>query len=230
MVYVWREKKLLFLAASATGSTAFIQHLIRLGVGEYLPKEDIHDGKKILIPRKHSTLDQLRSGGLWEAEFSTYTKSVGIRNPFSFHVAIYNRNRTRRMATANRKDSWIDKMPLVDKERYIRNLRKNASQSFEEFLKDQLESKTPTELQAPFHREIDVFLHQENLNTDARLLFDRIGADFSGEIARFNVTNKKSGSADYRSYYTPEMVDLVYEKHRPFFQRFPEYSFDGLAV
>jgi hypothetical protein len=228
MVYVWRERKLIYLAAPATGSTAFVEHLKKNGAGSYVPAEDlIRDGRRI-VPSKHSTIAEMRKGGLWENEFDSYTKVTGIRNPFSWYVAVYIRNRTRRAKQVNNRKSFINQLPEEDRIRYVQKIKTTVNQTFDEFLRESLDRPQPFELQAGYHEEVDEFLHQEILAGDARRLLEKIGAELQGRVQEFNVTGPRRDMDKYREYYTPELIDLVYAMNKPYFDRFPEYSFEGL--
>src|SRR5690349_12476402 len=106
MAYVWREHKLIYFAAPAIGSSAFIDFLRSKGFGESLPAKNLDKNGKRLVSKKHSTLEKLREHGLWEDEFDGYVKAVGLRNPFAWHVASYNRLRTKRADKAEKPTAW----------------------------------------------------------------------------------------------------------------------------
>jgi hypothetical protein len=228
MAYVWREHKLIFFAAPATGSTAFIDFLRRRGLGESLPAENIDRRGKRLVSKKHSTLETLREHGLWEDEFDGYVKAVGVRNPFAWHVATYNRLRTKRAERAEKKaNPWARAPKKMLNERLLK-IETAKNQTFETYLRERLEEKRPRELQNQYHVEIDFYIHQERLADDAAKLFERIGAPQTDRVGEVNVTGKSIDLEGYKAFYTPELIALVYTQHKPFFERFPEYSFEGL--
>jgi hypothetical protein len=230
MAYVWREHKLIYFAAQATGSTAFIEFLRSKGFGEFVPAEHIDRQGRRLVSAKHSTLDKLRKHGLWEPEFDSYVRAVNLRNPFSWHVATYNRLRTKHARIKERnpkKNPW--KVPKKNLDKLLQSIESAKNLEFEVYLRERLEGKPPNEPQKGYHDEIDFFIHQERLADDAAKLFERIGAPQADRVGEVNVTGKSVDLEGYKAFYTPELIDLVYKQHKPFFDRFPEYSFEGLA-
>ena len=98
-----------------------------------------------------------------------------------------------------------------------------------EFLREQLDKSAPFAPQAGYQMGVDVFVHQERLAEDATELFKKLGAKIPGNVEAFNVTGEKMEPDKYREFYTPELIDLVYKMNKPYFDRFPEYSFEGIA-
>lgn len=229
MAFVSHEHRLAFFAAPATGSSAVIRMFLDHGIGEYWPREDIVEGDKRITPSKHSTVAQLRAGGLF-APIKGYFRFVGVRNPYSWYVAVYLRNRTKRMRNVNNTKSWIYKLPEPERDRYIARLRKQFEMSFPEFLRDLLEPHQRINIQAEYHRNMDFFLHQERLGEDFEVVKRRTGLPAEMIVPLFNVTGAMDEGKDYRDFYTPELIDFVYAKNRPFFRKFPEYEFDGLKA
>jgi hypothetical protein len=168
----------------------------------------------------------LRKHGLWESEFDNYVKAVGIRNPFSWHVATYNRLRTKNAKRAET-ESWP--MPEKTLSKLLNHIESAKNLTFEAYLRERLEGKPPHELQKGYHVEIDVFINQERLADDAAKLFERIGAPQTDRVGEVNVTGNSVDLEGYKSFYTAELIDLVYKQNKPSFDKFPEYSFDGLA-
>jgi hypothetical protein len=231
VVFVWRKQKLIYIAAPATGSSAFLRFVKRNKVGEFVPPRDIVEKGRKVVQRKHSTIGDLRTHGLWEDAFDGYTKAVGIRNPFAWHVATYVRNTTKRKTDVDNPKSFVAGMPWKDRRRFMANLERAENQTFEQYLQQKLNREEPFSPQEKFHEEVDVFLHQENLAAEAAQLMSSIGAPLEGDVPEFNVTSTAGRDPDkHKAYYTPELIALVYEKHAPFFKKFPEYSFDGLAA
>lgn len=228
VAYISREYKFLFLSAPATGSSAVIRSFEEKEIGEYYPADDIVEDGKRVAPRKHTSIRQLEISGLL-APVADYFRFVGIRNPFSWHVAKYLRNKVTRSKQARDPKSWINKLPEVDKKRYIAQLRRQEKMTFEEFIFSSLEKKQPFAPQADFHIGMDFFLHQERLEKDMDEVKARLQLPADLSVPLFNVTNAMEEDKTYRDFYDERLVDLVYEKNKPFFDRFPEYSFDGLS-
>lgn len=190
--------------------------------------EDIVKDGIRLVPRKHSTPRQMEKGGLLDDIIKAYYKIVGIRNPFSFHLAKYLRNRTRRLKQIDNKNSWINKLPEKDKLRYVNTIRKQANMSFEQYLRDMFAKyKLPKSVQEEMHTEIDFFIHQESINDDLACLCQKLKIEPRVEAGLVNITNAIPEDKTYRDYYTDELIELVYKWNKPSFERFPEYDFDG---
>lgn len=227
MAYISHEYRLAFFAAPATGSTAVISALKEAGIGELWPAKPIErDGERV-VPAKHSTLDQLRAEGLAEP-IEGYFKCVGVRNVFPWHVAKYLRNRTSRLRNVNNPNSWIHTLPEPQRQRYIANLQRQAEMSFSEFLHSRLDRQEPFDPQEDFRSDIDLFLHQEALAADFETVKARLGLPAGIALHPANVTGAMKSDESYRDYYDDVLIARVYEMHHPFFERFPEYSFDGL--
>jgi hypothetical protein len=99
MAYVSHEYRFLFLSAPATGSSAIIKALQNQSIGSFHPAEDLVQGGNRLAPRKHTSVVQLEEHGLL-AGIADYYRFVGVRNPFSWYVAKYLRNKTIRLKQA----------------------------------------------------------------------------------------------------------------------------------
>lgn len=227
MAFVSHEHRLAFFAAPATGSSAVIRMFLDQGIGEYLPKEDIVEDGKRITPSKHSTIRQLKASGL-HRQIQGYFKVVGVRNPFSWYVAVYLRNRTSRMRNVANKRSWIYKLPDEERDRYIERLKEQSEMSFPQFLRGLLGHHHAVSPQAEYHRQMDFFLHQERLAEDFEVVKERTGLPADLEVPLFNVTGAMEEGQDYRDFYTPKLIRYVHKKNRPFFRKFPEYEFEGL--
>jgi hypothetical protein len=227
MAYISREFGFAFFAAPATGSSAVIKALQDAGIGEFVPAQDIESDGKLVVSSKHSTLHQLHDAGLAEA-IEGLTKVVGVRNLFSWYVAKYLRNTKRRLQSVNNKNSFIHRLPEVDKIAYIERLKRHAAMTFAEFLEEKVGRRQSRDPHGRFQRKMDVYLHQERLDADFRVFAEQAGLPPGIAIKPFGVTGAMEQGKTYRDYYTPQLIDMVYEKDAVFFQRFPEYSFDGL--
>jgi hypothetical protein len=226
MAYLVDEFGFIFFSAPATGSTAFIRAFQERSLGRFYPENDLVEGDRRLVPRKHSTVVQMLDNGLL-CDASNLKRVVGVRNPFSFHVAKYLRNRTRRLKQVENPNSWINKLPEADRKRYVYRIRKNAGQSFKEYLLQELGDE-PYEVQADFHVGIDFYLHQEAVDADFERLKGELGIPACITIPLVNVTGALERGSSYKDFYDKDDIDLVYEMNAPFFEKFPEYGFDGL--
>lgn len=229
VAYISKEYKFLYLSAPATGSSAVIRSFESIGIGEYYPAADIVEGGKRVAPRKHTSVRQMEESGLL-APVANYFRFVGIRNPFSWHVAKYLRNKVTRTKQAEDPKSWISKLPEDDRKRYVAQLKRQEKMTFEEFIISALGKKEPFAPQADFHIDVDFFLHQERLDEDMNEVKCKLKLPADLSVPKFNVTNAMEKDKTYRDFYDANLVALVYEKNEPFFRKFPEYSFDGLSA
>jgi hypothetical protein len=72
------------------------------------------------------------------------------------------------------------------------------------------------------------FIHQETLSEDLKRLGTLVGLPVDLVVPEYNVTKAMDENKTYKDYYDDELIALVYEKNAPFFDRFLEYSFEGL--
>jgi len=230
MAYISDENEFLFFAAPATGSTAVIEALSKAGIGHYLPSENLVKDGRLLVPRKHSTMRELEDHGLLGVERSAYCKVVGVRNPFSFHVAKYLRNTRQRVKQLENPRSWINRLPSEARDRASRQLRRQAQMTFEQYLHDLLDRlEQPTAVQAHFLEGMDFYIHQEDSSADFDRFCELTGTNAAGKLRRVNVSGLMADGKTYRDFYSSELIDLVYAQNAPSFDRFPEYSFEGFS-
>ncbi|WP_412507130.1 hypothetical protein [Roseovarius sp. SYSU LYC5161] len=230
MPFLSREHEFLFYSAPATGSTAIIDALFSGIGGEYYPETDIVSGNTRITPRKHATPQQMRDGGLMTPEILDFKTMVGVRNPFSFHVAKYLRNKTKRAQQIQNENSWINKLPKGDRDRYVRRIQSQISMSFSEYLRSEFRRyDQPMAVQAHFLDDgrIDFFIHQENISDDLERILAEIGIAEKVAVAKKNVTGALKNDQTYHDFYDEELKALVYEWNAPSFELFPEYSFEG---
>ncbi len=228
MPYLSREYRCLFFSAPATGSTAIISALEARGIGEYYPEADIVDGERRLVPRKHGNPAQMQKAGLITDEIRGYKWFVGVRNPFSFHVAKYLRNRTKRLRSIENPQSWINRLPEEDRRRYIATIKRQSEMNFDQFLRDVFSRyKRPQAIQEAFLDGMSSYVHQESINDDLEEICSSIGLSPPLQAERVNVTNAMPADKTYKDYYSKDLVDMVYKWNAPSFEKFPEYDFDG---
>ena len=70
--------------------------------------------------------------GLMTGDLLSYTRILGVRNPFSFHVAKYLRNKTKRLQSISNPNSWINKLPDEERDRYIREMNDAINNPFQQ--------------------------------------------------------------------------------------------------
>jgi len=228
MPYISHEYQFLFYSAPATGSTAVIDAFQKREIGEYYPLNNIIENDKRVVPRKHATPQQMEEYDLLSDEIQEYFHFVGVRNPFSFHVAKYLRNKTRRMNNLKNPKSWINKLPDKERERYAYRIRKSAKQSFSQYLVTEFKKLSePKAVQQHFHKGINRFIHQENMNEDLQQVCEILGIEPVVSTEKVNVTNAMKSGETYHDYYDEEAIDLVNKWNAPSFELFPEYSFEG---
>lgn len=226
MAYISDEHRLAFFAAPATGSSAIIKCLADREIGQYWPEENIIENGRRLAPKKHSTLPQLEAAGI-DGRIAGYVKAVGVRNMFSWHVAKYLRNRTSRQKNVKNKNSWIYReLTEVERDRYIKQMHEQMNMTFGEYLHSTLDRHDAIDIHQDFHDRMDVYIHQESLSDDFDRLAQKIGLPSDIRVPKFNVTGAMESGQTYRDFYSPDLVEYLYEKHAPFFARFPEYSFE----
>jgi hypothetical protein len=212
----------LFLFAPGTGSTAVGAALREHCEGAWLPDDDRANSFK------HATLDELLEAGLLSPRaIAGYYKIVGIRNPFDWYVADYVR--------------WREKWPQVYETGYRRNpdrdearrtygwLHARASRRrmrlarkipFADWVARELDPSNPRDFQGKFHRDVQFFLRQEFMDEDFERLKRELGLPGAARVSVVNRTEQRDTGVHYRDYYTPDLVDLVYQTYRPFFERF----------
>lgn len=226
MAYISEEYRFAFFAAPATGSSAVIRALETAGIGEFWPPADIIECDKRVVKKKHSTLGQLRAVGL-DAKVDGLLKCVGVRNVFSWYVAKFLRNRTSRMKNVKNKNSWIYRLPAAEREAYIVRLKKHSIMSFSEFVHHKLDRHERLDVYGGHHIGMDVYLHQEEMDMEFATLCSNLRLPSNVKLEHINVTNALKDGQSYRDFYTHDLITLVYDKNRQFFDWFPEYSFEG---
>ena len=108
---------------------------------------------------------------------------------------------------------------------YLRRKAIDKNISFEDFLRGQWNKSKgniwgcATKQMHEYYYDVDVILRFENLNEDFKVIQEFFGRDQS--LSKNNTSNHK----DFRTYYTPEMVDIVAKKHAKDIQLY-NYSFE----
>jgi hypothetical protein len=222
MALISRDLGLLFIMAPHTGCTAVGTLLNERFGAMYLPEQDIPatDGRPA-IPRKHTTLPQLREAGLIEQAFpdpdarSRLVIASTIRNPFDMNVSAWYR--------------WYRKLdpehPLHNPEFESRaggdggvppSELPAARADFERWLVHRYQPSLSQRLRGRFRRVqafrwtegSDVVLRHERLQEDLDALLTRLGVEGHHEIPTVNVTRKRD-RRPYQEWYTPRSRRIV---------------------
>ena len=228
MAWVSFEHRFVFIAAPGTASTAIIAAFKENGIGQEWPETEIvKDGRRI-TPQKHASIEELKRGGVFDP-LSGFTVLTGVRNMYAWRVAVYLRNRTKRMEEIADPSSWISKLPKFDKQKAIANIRRDAGMSFGQSVREYFDRHVDgVNVHQKFHNEADIFLHQETLDTDFDLIRDKFGLPKTLKVQRVGVTNALKDGKTYKDFYDGPLREYFYQKNKPFFDLFPEYTFEGI--
>lgn len=227
MAWVSHEHRLVFFAAPATGSTAIIRAFEKAGIGEAYPPETLVKGDRTITRSKHSTVRELKAGGLY-SPVAGYFKCVGVRSVYPWFVARYLRNTTKRLKIVRKNRGFVRRMPEADRRRYVEQIKKQAEMTFGEFLHERLDRRKAVHPQKRYHEGMDFFIHQESMDEDFAELVRRAGLPAGLKVPLTNVTGAMDEGRTWRDFYDAELTELVRQKCAPFFRQFPEYGFDGL--
>jgi hypothetical protein len=222
MALIARDLGLLFIMAPHTGCTALGKLLTDEFGATYLPEQDVlgPDGA-VVIPRKHTSLPQLRDAGLIEQAFpdpgerSRLTIVSTIRNPFDMNVSAWYR--------------WYRKLdpdhPLHNPEFETRaggdggvppSELPAARADLERWLVHRYQPSLLQRFRGRFRRVqafrwtegSDVVLRHERLQADWDALLQRLGVEGRHEIPTLNVTRKRD-RRPFQEWYTPRSRRIV---------------------
>lgn len=215
MAIICRDRRLLFILAPHTASSA-VGSLLRerLG-GEWLPSAEIRDGNgRILVRRKHSTVAELMDNGLMSAEErSRVVAFTAVRNPFDVLVSLYLKHAVKDQALLDRPGSWVHR-----RKGKLASLEFAREHSFEEWIERQV-SRPPGRPLAEHQDGVDVVLRYERLQEDLDAFLTKHGITERSEIPQRNVTEAR-GTRHYREFYGPRTRDLVARAYRGPLERF----------
>ena len=209
MALISHRYKFLYFLNPRTASTATSMFLKEIAEGESIPQENILDeGGKILVPSKHTRLDQLVKHGLINDEIrQTYLKFVTVRNPFDSVVSLWAKLNNDYVALLENKNSWVHKKPD-----YKKRLEASIGLSFPEWVrlqhKERIETGATANANGPFIRNMDVTLRFESLQEDFSKVAERLGLPGDHILPKKNVTQGRSNS-DYRQYYDDETREII---------------------
>lgn len=220
MAVISRKRGYLFIMAPRTGCTALATVLIPHMDGEYLPQNDLNDENgRLIVQRKHSTLDELTGYGVLPAEEArALFKFCTIRNPFDSLVSLYAKMVGSYVPLLDDPGSFIHQYPKM-----VEDMRFVAEHSFSEWIVFRYGHMTEGEhLYRSFIKGMDGIMRFERLQEDLERMVDRLGLPNGYVIPSLNVTLGRE--PDYRSYYTDESRRVVEAAFRPDLDKF-EYSF-----
>jgi hypothetical protein len=222
MAVISEDPGYLFILAPGTGSTATAQALCREAGGRWVPPEDVRDANgKMVVPRKHTTIAELRRFGLDGDLLSRLFKFSSVRNPFDFWASQWLRLRLRWSAALDDPNSFVHNRP-GDAEA----VRASTELSFPEWLDRQLGPRAArgvTQYLNPQHMQgLDFTMHFETLQEDFDRVLERLGIGGRIELPKVNVTEERD--PDYRSYYDEGARRLVEQVFAPYLRDFG-YSF-----
>ncbi|MDJ0511345.1 MAG: sulfotransferase family 2 domain-containing protein [Crocosphaera sp.] len=222
MAIICPEKKLLFIMAPGTGSSSLGKVLIKNLNGEFIPSDNMYDGKKV-INFKHTTIQEIiRYNIMSRAELAIHLKFTTIRNPFDLLASEYQRYISDWIikATKFRIEKKKEKFLTIDAAK--RNQEKVRNQGFDAWLKERLEiannkhsfirrvkSKVKYSISPYLRSRIYPFIN----GTDKIIRFENLEEDFNNllkeaEIIKRNQwidvpnVNPTAGKKPYQEYYT----------------------------
>lgn len=210
MAVISNEFGYLYVLAPRTACTSISVELVRHFAGEWIPKRDMKssDGR-LVVPRKHSSLDQLLNHGLITAsERKSKLVFTAVRNPFDSLVSLWHKQATAYQPLLDDPESFIH-----HQSGFKQDVLYAGSHSFPDWVRYRFEDRRhdgPKHLYGRFIRGADLIMKYESLQQDFDQVLSTVGASDEGH--RIPVVNKTSGrAADYRAYYDDYSRDLIAE-------------------
>jgi hypothetical protein len=135
--------------------------------------------------------------------FQTYFKFGFVRNPWDWHVSLYH------YMQQTPHHYWHDEVKKWTFDEYLNQRWEKPGYLQHEFLTDK-----------DGNVKVDFIGRYENLETDFRKICSLL------DLPDINLpVKRKSVHRDYRTYYTPETVDIISKHHRKDIELF-DYSFE----
>ena len=206
MAIICRKHNLLFIMVPRTACTAIGELLLKHYDGEFVPSEDILDSAgMIVVPKKHSTLEELIENTLLaREEANRLFKVATVRNPFDSLVSLYFKQRFKYEPLLEDRSSWANQSP-----RYVKYMSYARRHSFNRWVFRVCYKKAVKGLLGfqssmfPEHiRGMDVVLRYESLEADLKSAFTRAGIPWKADIPVVNRTAERD-ARDYRRCYSP---------------------------
>jgi Sulfotransferase family len=205
MAIICRQYHLLFVMTPRTACTAIGELLCNHYGGEFLPAEDILDSDGgIAVQKKHSTVAELIAHSILTAtEAASLLKVATVRNPFDTLVSLYFKQRYKYQPLLADPNSWVNRSPT-----YAKNMRYAQTHSFNAWVlrkcRRQMAKRLRGDPPSMFHDYtdgVDVIMQYENIDSDLRDVFARVGMSTEVAIPKVNCTDERS-VRDYRALYT----------------------------
>lgn len=225
MAILCRELRLLFVLNPATGSTAIAQLLLERFGGEWLPAQD-----GPVVPRKHSTLAELRAAGLLSPEERAgLCVATTVRNPYDRLVSIWAKRRGISDERLARPEFYMNRQSGGERAAEVRWIREHDFRAWirRRFLRNwalRTLLGRPPSVYDRYVEGVDVVLRYERLQSDFDALIRRLGAE-PVAIPRVNVSRERA-RRDYREEYDALSRLLVRIGQRRDLERFG-YRFEG---
>lgn len=222
MAVISEEHGYLFILAPGTGSTATARALCEEAGGRWVPPEDIRDDAgQLIVPRKHTTIAELRRFGLDEGLLAGLFKFSAVRNPFDFWASQWLRLRLRWSVLLGDPNSFIYARPGN-----AESVRASLELDFPQWLQQQLgrrAEKGVSHYLNPQHMKgLDFTMRFESLQEDFDRVVERLGIGRHIELPQVNMTQERD--PDYRTYYDERSRRLVEQVFAPYLRDFG-YSF-----
>jgi Sulfotransferase family len=205
MAIICRKHKLLFIMSPRTACTAIGALLCEQHGGEFIPAEDILDGRgMIAVQKKHSTLTELINRKiLAREEAKSLLKVAAVRNPFDSLVSLYFKQRLKYQPLLADPNSWVNRSP-----RYAEYMRYAQTHSFGRWILKTCYRKAIKRLlgfrpsmYADYTQGVDMVLRYEQINEDLSAVFRKAGITSRADIPVVNRTDERA-KGDYRSFYS----------------------------
>lgn len=204
--YIFADRKLVYISVPKVACTAIKLTMGRAYQIQVADEMDIHEHKAWYY-------------SLGKPPKGDYTIFSFVRNPYARLVSCY-------------RDKVIDAghkhaVTHFENESKLYPYHIPANSTFAEFVK--IISKVPDRLADNHFKSQyailakrakalpDIIGHLETIGQDWAKLADRY--DFEPHLPHANVTASAAGHGHYSSYYTPELVDLVYQRYKLDFER-----------
>lgn len=222
MAVISEEHGYLFILAPGTGSTATARALCHEAGGRWVPPEDVRDDQgKLVVPRKHTTIAELRRFGLDGDLLAGLFKFSAVRNPFDFWASQWLRLRLRWSAQLDDPNSFVHARPG-----HAEAVRSSMELDFPQWLQQQLGSRAEKGISQylnPQHMKgVDFTMRFESLQEDFDRVVERLGIGRRIGLPQVNVTEERD--PDYRTYYDEGSRRLVEQVFAPYLRDFG-YSF-----
>ena len=198
---VFEDRQLAYLVNSKVACTS-----IRLTIGKAY---GLHVTKPLLI--HDDSLWTIQKGRL-RGKASDFHSFTFVRDPFERLVSCYRDrvlyNGPKEFALQPFFSDYLYTIPPnISFEEFVRIIARIPDRLADRHFKSQTHS-----LYARGRRQVDFIGRFENLGSDWKIIADRFGFDVTLPVA--NRSGLTSPGADYRNYYTPELVEMVYQRYK----------------